>query len=104
MEFAIFSKTKQTREGKKFVVYISRFTKKSGEVVPVSVRFRESCGAPKPEECPMNIKVLKEHANMVTSDYVREDTGEVGTSYKLWVSAWEPGAPYVDKSLDDFEV
>lgn len=104
MEFAIFAKARQTKEGKKFTSYISKFTKKSGEIVPVSVRFREECGSPRAEDCPMNIKVNKNDANMVVSDYVREDTGEVGTSYKLWVSAWEPGAPFVDTSLDDFDV
>lgn len=104
MEIAVFSKRRQNKEGKNYNIYIARLTKKNGEVVPVRLKFREECGSPRAEECPMNIQVKKENANMIVSDYVREDTGEVGTSYTMWVSDWQPGAPYVDTSLDDFDV
>lgn len=70
----------------------------------MSVRFREDAGKPKLEDCPMNLIVEKRDANVSTKDFVREDTGETGISYTLWVSAWTPGEPYVDTSLDEFDV
>ena len=103
MEITIYAKKRTTAEGKSFFSYLSTLTRKDGTKQTVSVKFRDECGNPKPENCPMNVKFDKGNANMTTREFVREDTGEVGTSYTLWVSAWEPGTPFVDHSLDDFE-
>lgn len=103
MEITIFAKKRTSSEGKSFFSYLSTLTRKDGTKQTVSVKFRDDCGNPKPEQCPMNVKFDKGNANISTREFVREDTGEVGTSYTLWVSAWEPGAPFVDHSLDDFE-
>lgn len=103
MEITVYAKKRTTTEGKAFWSYISRLTRKDGTVQAVSVKFRDEAGNPKPENCPMNIKFDKRDANISTRDFVREDTGETGTSYTLWVSRWEQGIPFVDHSLDDFE-
>ena len=103
MEITIYAKKRRTTEGKSFFSYLSTLTRKDGTKQTVSVRFRDDCGNPKPEKCPMNIKFDKDNANMTTREFTREDTGEAGTSYTLWVSKWEPGALFVDHSLDDFE-
>ena len=103
MEITIFAKKRTTADGKPFYGYLSTLTRKDGTKQTVSVKFRDECGNPKPEKCPMNIVFNKGAANLATREFVREDTGEVGTSFTLWVSAWEPGTPYVDTSLDDFE-
>lgn len=103
MEITIYAKKRTTAEGKSFFSYLSTLTRKDGTKQTVAVKFRDECGNPKPENCPMNVKFNKGDANMATREFVREDTGEVGTSYTLWVSAWEPGTPFVDHSLDDFE-
>lgn len=103
MEIAIYAKKRTTSEGKTFFSYLSTLTRKDGTKQTVSVKFRDDAGSPKPEHCPMNIKFDKGSANLSTSEFVREDTGEIGTSYVLWVSRWEQGAPFVDHSLDDFE-
>ena len=52
----------------------------------------------------MNVVIDKKDANVVTKQFEREDTGEVGTSYTMWVSAWKEGKPFVDTSLDEFDV
>ena len=52
----------------------------------------------------MNIVVEKSAANIAKSTFTREDTGEVATSYTMWVSAWAKGSEYVDTSMDEFEV
>lgn len=103
MEFTVFAKKRHTSEGKSFYSYLATLKKKSGEPITVSVRFREDAGNPKPENCPMNVIVLKSDANLSTKKYTREDTGEDAISYTLWVSAWSKGTEYVDHSLDDFE-
>ena len=103
MEITIYAKKRTTADGKTFYSYLSTLTRKDGTKQTVSVKFRDDAGNPKPENCPMNIKFDRGAANMVTRDFTREDTGETGISYTLWVSRWEHGAPFVDHSLDDFE-
>ena len=103
MEITIFAKKRTASDGKSFYSYLSTLTRKDGTKQTVSVKFRDEAGNPKPEKCPMNIKFDRGSANVATKEFIREDTGEHATSYTLWVSAWEPGAPFVDHSLDDFE-
>ena len=103
MEITIYAKKRTTTEGKTFYSYLSTLTRKDGTKQTVSVKFRDECGSPKPEKCPMNVKFDKGSANMTTREFTREDTGDVVTSYTLWVSKWEQGDPFVDHSLDDFE-
>jgi len=104
MEITIYAKKRNGNDGKSFYSYLATLPRKDGTKQTVSVKFRDDAGNPKPERCPMNIKFDRNAANMVTKEFIREDTGEVGTGYTLWVSAWEPGAPFVDHSLDDFDV
>lgn len=104
MQIAVFAKRRTTEEGKTFYSYLSTLTKKDGTKQTVAVKFRDEAGNPKPERCPMNVIIDKSNANLATREYVNEDTGEVCTSYTLWVSAWTEGAPYVDASLDDYDV
>lgn len=103
MEITIYAKKRNSTDGKTFYSYLSTLTRKDGTKQTVSVKFRDEAGSPKPEKCPMNIKFDKVHGNLSTKEFTREDSGEVATSYTLWVSAWEPGTPFVDHSLDDFE-
>lgn len=103
MEIAIFSKKRTGRDGKTFYNYLSTLTRKDGTKQSVQVKFREACGNPKADACPMNIKVSKKNCNLSTRDFVREDTGDCGRAYTLWVSDWEIGSPYVDTSMDEFD-
>ena len=104
MQLTIFAKKGTSKEGKNFIIYLGRLVNRNtGEEVNVRVKFREDCGQPKGDLCPMNIIVNKEDANMVTSTYVVEDTGEERTRRTLWVSKWYEGPAYVDHSLDDYD-
>lgn len=103
MEITIYAKKRNTADGKTFYSYLSTLNRKDGTKQTVSVKFREEAGNPKPELCPMNIKFDKVMGNMSTKEFIREDTGESAMSYTLWISAWEPGTPFVDHSLDEFE-
>lgn len=105
MEIGIFAKKRTTRDGKReFYSYLTTLTRKDGSTQTVTVKFRDECGKPKPEDCPMNIKLDRSHVNMSHDNFLREDTGEMSVSYTLWVSAWEPGSPWVDTSLDEFDI
>lgn len=104
MLVTVFARKKKSREGKEFTAYSGRLTNKSGEQINVSIRFRQECGSPKAADCPLNIEFDKADANLVQETYVREDTGEDATAYKLWIQAWkESEIVYRDTSLDDFE-
>lgn len=104
MEIAIFAKKRTGKDGKTFFSYLSTLTRKDGTKQTVSVKFRDECGHPKPETCPVNIKIDKGNANITKSEFTREDNGEVAVSYTLWVSAWELGSSWVDNSLDEFDI
>lgn len=104
MKVTVFGKKKTSKDGKSFVAYVAKLNRKDGSTLTASVKFREDCGAPRLEDCPVNIEFDKASANLATRTYVREDTGEEGTSYTLWVSNWkESEEVYMDHSLDDFE-
>lgn len=105
MNLTIFGKKKSTKEGKAFTAYVVRMKKKDGSFLTASAKFREECGQPKLEECPINIIVEKDDANLAERIYVKDEkTGEEATAYTLWISKWKrsPEA-YVDHSLDEFE-
>lgn len=102
MKATIFAKRRKTFDGRSFYGYLTTLTHKDGTEVTVSVKFRDTCGTPKPEDCPVNIVFDKSAANLSKHTYVVESTGEVGVGYTLWVSDWQEGEPYVDTSLDDY--
>ena len=110
MELTIFAKKRQSNDGRPFFTYLSTLTRKDGEEIKVQVKFRQDCGNPKGELCPMNIIVNKADANLSESRYesttTNPDTGEIVIETRkspvLWVSKWSKGSEYVDKSLDDF--
>ena len=103
MEITIFAKKRLNKEGKTFVTYLTTLTKKNGEKITASVKFRDTCTMPKPEDCPMNIIVDKQDANLSHKTYTNHNTGEVSLGHTLWVSNWNEGSAYIDTSLDDFE-
>ena len=110
MEITIFAKKRNTKEGKIFYNFLSTLTRKDGSTLVCTVKFRDDAGTPKPEQCPMNIKLDKGSCNLSSKKFQRqivddssgELVSETGESYTLWISKWEPGAPYVDHSMDDF--
>lgn len=111
MKLAIFAKKRQVQEtdanGKvtirPFYTYLTSLIRKSdGEKVTVQVKFREACGAPDPNQCPLFIEVPRDKANLSWQKYNSED-GDVLEAAKMWVSEWEHAGAYEDHSLDDFE-
>jgi hypothetical protein len=105
MKLTIFAKKLTSKEGRPFYKYLTTLTKKDGDEVTCTVKFREDAGAPKGEECPMNILVDKTDCNYREKQQTYEDKDgneEEFTSKTLWISAWTKGEPYVDTSMDEF--
>ena len=98
MKALIFAKKRRTKEGKEFYGYIATLTNKDGEEQTIGAKFKEECGNPKPEACPLYIEFEKEDANISTKN-------ETQVSRKtLWISKYIiSDEKYVDHSLDDFE-
>lgn len=106
-EITIYSKKKQTKDGSRsFYSYYGRIRKKSGEELPVEVKFRDTCTKPDGARCPMNILIDKDGASLSKKEVVVAETGdgERKTVYKLWLSAWQPGGVYEDHSMDDIDI
>ena len=108
MEITLYSKRRQTKEGKVFYNFLTTLTRKDGSSFVATVRFKEDAIQPKPENCPMNIQFDKADGNLSSRKYTREITdsnGEISTeegqSYTLWISKWVPGSVFEDHSLDD---
>lgn len=101
-EITIFAKQRKTTEGRAFYAYVATLPRKDGTNQTVGVKFRGD-HQPRPESCPCIINVNKTDMNLSTRDITLKN-GDPGKSYTLWVSAWTPGRPYVDHSLDDFDI
>lgn len=102
MELTIFAKKRTTTEGKRFYTYLTQLTRKEdGERVSVQVKFPEGL-APKADDCPLNITVDKEKANLSTKK-IGTDKGEI-TSRTLWIKDYTISEnQFEDTSLDDYE-
>ena len=102
MELTVFAKKRTTTEGKRFYTYLTQLTRKEdGARVSVQVKFPEGL-APKVDDCPLNITVDKDKANLVTKK-VGNENGEI-TSRTLWIKDYTISEnPFEDTSLDDYE-
>lgn len=100
MEITIYAKKRHSAEGKTFYNYLSTLTRKDGTKQSVTVKFKDECGAPRPENCPMIIRFEREDANLSSRKYMRD--GESGVTYTLWISKWVQTGEYIDHSLDEF--
>ena len=104
MNITVFAKKKHTAEGKKFYTYLATLKKKDGTEDVAQVRFTDDAGNPDPAKCPMNIIFDKASGNISKRTYTKEDTGEIMEARTLWIKSWKEGEPYIDTSLDDYDL
>lgn len=101
MRLKVFGRQRTNKDGKPFTIYLSRITNmKTGEIIPVQVKFR--MGVELPKESPIICNIEKKNANLVKEEWENEK-GETGIKYILWVSGVKSYEEYVDHTLDDFE-
>ena len=110
MQLTIFAKKLTSQDGRTYYKYLTTLKRKveGGELEDVTtvVKFREDCGAPKGDQCPINIIVEKTDCNYREKlERYTDDAGEeqVYNSKVLWISNWSPSPEkYVDTSMDQF--
>ena len=101
MRLEIFGKQRTNKDGKPFTTYLSRITNmKTGEIIPVQIKFR--IGVEVPKELPIVANIEKKNANLVKEDWENEE-GETGVKNIIWVSEVKSYEKYIDHTLDDFE-
>lgn len=101
MRLEVFGKTRLTKDGKPFTTYLSRITNmKTGEIIPVQVKFRTAVELPK--DFPFVANIEKKNANLVKENW-EDENGETGVKHILWISAVSSYEDYIDHTLDDFE-
>lgn len=102
MLLTVFAKKRTTAEGKRFYTYLAQLTRKEdGGHVSVQVKFPDGL-APKADDCPINIIVDKDKANLSTKN-IKTEKGEI-ISRTLWIKDYRVDkTPFVDNSLEDYE-
>lgn len=101
MRLEVFGKQRTNKDGKPFTTYLSRITNmKTGEIIPVQIKFRS--GVEVPKELPIVANIEKKNANLVKEDWENEN-GETGVKNIIWVSEVKSYEEYIDHTLDDFE-
>lgn len=101
MRLELFGKQRTNKDGKPFITYLSRITNmKTGEIIPVQIKFRT--GVEVPKGLPIVANIEKKNANLVKENWENED-GETGVKHVLWVSKVTSYEDYIDHTLDDFE-
>ena len=106
MKIDVFRKTKTTKKGKKFDVYLSKLTnKKTGEIVNVQVKYvgQAQTRIENSEiEYPLTIEFDRANANLSTEE-IATDNGETFIRTNLWITKLNKIEAFVDSSLTDFE-
>lgn len=102
MKCTVFAKTRQTHDGRKFSIYVSKLLKHDGTEQYVTIKFPQD-NRPAPGDCPLIIDIDKGTANMSKRKIVDAVSGEDREIFTLWVQEWKPtGEKWVDHSLDEF--
>lgn len=105
MRINVFKKTKTTKKGKKFDIYLSKLTnKKTGEIMSVQVKYVGQAQTDIENsniKYPLTIDFDKTNANL-TSEEITTDNDETFIRNKLWITNINKIEQYVDDSLTDF--
>lgn len=106
MRINVFKKTKTTKKGKKFDVYLSKLTNKTtGEIMSVQVKYVGQAQTDIENsniKYPLTLDFDKANANLSTEE-ITTDSGETFIRNKLWVTKLNKIEQYVDDSLTDFD-
>lgn len=103
MRVDVFGKKGTSKDGRAFMTYIGKLTRKDGEVVTCTIKFREEVGNPK--KVPCTIEFDKKAANYSEKEVEYEKDGLMETAVRrtLWIQGDYAELEYVDTSMDDFE-
>ncbi len=106
MKIDVFRKTKTTKKGKKFDIYLSKLTnKKTGEIVNVQVKFVGQAQTDIENSninYPLSLDFDRNNANL-SFEEITTDSGETFIRNNLWITKLNKIDAFVDSSLTDFE-
>lgn len=106
MKINVFKKTKTTKKGKKFDIYLSKLTNKTtGEIVNAQVKFVGQAQTDIENsniKYPLTLDFDKANANL-SFEEIATDSGETFIRNNLWITKLNKIEQYVDDSLTDFE-
>ena len=106
MKINVFRKTKTTKKGKKFDIYMSKLTnKRNGEIVNVQVKYVGQAQTDIENsniKYPLTLDFDKANANL-SFEEITTDSGETFIRNNLWITKVNKIECYVDDSLTDFE-
>lgn len=106
MKINVFRKTKTTKKGKKFDIYLSKLTnKKTGEILNVQVKYVGQAQTDIENsniKYPLTLDFDKANANLST-EVIETDSDETFIRNNLWINKLNKIEQYVDDSLTDFE-
>lgn len=106
MRINVFKKTKTTKKGKKFDVYLSKLTnKKTGEILNVQVKYVGQAQTDIENsniKYPLMLDFDTANANL-SFEEITTDSGNTFIRNNLWITKLNKIEHYVDNSLTDFE-
>lgn len=106
MKINVFKKTKTTKKGKKFDIYLSKLTnKKTGEILDVQVKYVGQAQIDIENSninYPLTLDFDRTNANLSTKG-ITTDSGGTFIRNNLWITKLNKIEQYVDDSLNDFE-
>ena len=106
MKINVFRKTKTTKKGKKFDIYLSKLTnKRTGEIMHVQVKYVGQAQTDIENsniKYPLTLDFDKANANL-SAEEIATDSGEKFIRNNLWITKLNKIEQYVDDSLTDFE-
>lgn len=101
MKITVFAKERTGKDNNKFLTYLSKLVKKSGEEVTVQLKFSEECGRIKKENCPCIIEVDTSDCSYSERKVVKDDREIINRV--LWINKYTKTEDvFVDTSASCF--
>ena len=101
MKITVFAKERTGKDNNKFLSYLSKLTKNTGEEVTVQLKFSEECGRIKKENCPCIIEVDTSDCSYSERKVVKDDREIINRV--LWINEYtKTDEVFVDTSADVF--
>lgn len=101
MKITVFAKERTGKDNNKFLTYLSKLIKKSGEEVTVQLKFSEECGRIKKENCPCIIEVDTSDCSYSERKIVKDDREIINRV--LWINKYtKTDEVFVDTSASCF--
>lgn len=101
MKITVFCKERTGKDNNKFLTYLSKLIKKSGEEVTVQLKFSEECGKIKKENCPCIIEVDTSDCSYSERKVIKDDREIINRV--LWINKYtKTDEKFVDTSASCF--